>query len=282
MISILIRGLTSAPYHDCPICFSSIRPDQAIWSCSPSTPLIQNGQNEPSQYCWTSFHVKCIHSWADKSVKEVTEAWRARGEPHKKGDWRCPGCQAKRDIVPSGYWYNCFLIIDVCILMPISRCFCHSTSEPKPFRLATPHSCGNSCSRLRESGCGHPCPLQCHPGPCPPCQITTRPECYCPLKKVLAFRCGIDANAGRDLSCGNTCKRTLGCEKHACERVCHSGECNKCEVKDIARCWCGKEEKEIGCEEGKEQQCFVEGQPPWMGRFSCDRLCERCVYIFFI
>ena len=108
MISILIRGLTSAPYHDCPICFSSIRPDQAIWSCSPSSPLIQNGQDKPSQYCWTSFHVKCIRSWADKSVKEVKEAWRARGEPDKEGDWRCPGCQAKRDVVPSGYWYSYF------------------------------------------------------------------------------------------------------------------------------------------------------------------------------
>ena len=110
LISILIRKLTSAPYHDCPICFSPIRPDQAIWSCSPSSPLIQDGQNKPSQYCWTSFHVKCIHSWADKSVKEVAEAWRARGEPDKKGDWRCPGCQAKRDIVPSGYWYSLFFL----------------------------------------------------------------------------------------------------------------------------------------------------------------------------
>ncbi|KAF8814255.1 hypothetical protein BYT27DRAFT_6337901, partial [Phlegmacium glaucopus] len=246
LTSTLIRGLTSPPYHDCPICFSSIRPDQAIWSCSPSIPLIHNSQQGPSQYCWTSFHVRCIRSWADKSVKDVAEAWRARGEPDKKGDWRCPGCQAKREVVPTGYW-----------------CFCHSTSEPKPLRLATPHSCGSSCSRPRESGCGHPCPLQCHPGPCPPCQITTRPECYCPSKKVLAFRCGIDANAGRDLSCGNICKRTLGCKKHTCERVCHSGECNKCPVKDLARCRCGKEEKEMGCGEGKEEQCFVEGQPPW-------------------
>jgi transcriptional repressor NF-X1 len=48
----------------------------------------------------------------------------------------------------------------------------------------------------------------------------------------------------------------------------------------MARCWCGKEEKEIGCGEGEEQQCFVEGQPPWMGRFSCDNLCEGCAHIF--
>ena len=152
-------------------------------------------------------------------------------------------------------------------------------SEPKPLRLATPHSCGRSCSRQRESGCGHPCPLQCHPGPCPPCQITTRPHCYCPSKQVLAFRCGIDA--GRDLSCGNICRRKLSCGKHSCERVCHSGECDKCHVNDMARCWCGKEEREIRCGEGDEKECFVVGQPPWMGRFSCDEPCERYAFICF-
>ena len=284
LISTLIRGFTSTPYHDCPICFSSIRPDQATWSCSPSIPLVHNAEQGLSQYCWTSFHVKCIRSWADKSMKDVAEAWRARGEPDKKGDWRCPGCQAKRDIVPSGYWYAFFYQNPFGHISNtyICRCFCHSTSEPKPIRLATPHSCGNSCARPRESGCGHPCPLQCHPGPCPPCQITTHPECYCPLKKVLAFRCGVDANAERDLSCGNICKRTLDCKKHTCERVCHSGECDKCQVKDEARCWCGKEEKEIGCAEGKEEQCFVEGQSPWIGSFSCNKPCQRHSLVFFL
>ena len=43
-------------------------------------------------------------------MKDVAEAWRARGEPGKKGDWRCPGCQAKREVVPTAYWY-CFLLL---------------------------------------------------------------------------------------------------------------------------------------------------------------------------
>ncbi|KAH9477551.1 NF-X1-type zinc finger protein NFXL1 [Psilocybe cubensis] len=105
LTSSLIRNLSTPPYPDCPICFSSIRPDQAIWSCSPSIPIVTSSENQVAQYCWTSFHVKCIRSWADKSVKEVADAWRARGEPNKGGDWRCPGCQAKREAVPSGYWY---------------------------------------------------------------------------------------------------------------------------------------------------------------------------------
>lgn len=99
LTSRLIAALRTPPYPDCPICFSAIYPAQPIWSCSPSIPVI--GQE---QYCWTTFHLKCIRSWAGKSVKEVADAWRARGEMDKEGDWRCPGCQAKRAAVPSGYW----------------------------------------------------------------------------------------------------------------------------------------------------------------------------------
>ena len=104
LASSLIRNLSTPPYPDCPICFSAIRPDQAIWSCSPSLPIITSSEAQVQQYCWTSFHVRCIRSWAEKSVKEVADAWRARGDMDKKGDWRCPGCQAKREAIPSGYW----------------------------------------------------------------------------------------------------------------------------------------------------------------------------------
>ena len=103
LASTLIHALSTPPYPDCPICFSPIHPAQPTWSCSPSTPTIV-GQNEEVQYCWTTFHVKCIRSWASKSVKDIADAWRARGE-ERNGDWRCPGCQSRRETVPTGYWY---------------------------------------------------------------------------------------------------------------------------------------------------------------------------------
>ncbi|KAG6814580.1 hypothetical protein H0H92_000109 [Tricholoma furcatifolium] len=104
LTSRLIHDLRTPPYPDCPICFSEIHPLQRTWSCSPSIPVVRAGDDEgqEQQYCWTTFHVKCIGSWAAKNVKAVADAWTARGEPDKKGDWRCPGCQAKREIVPSG------------------------------------------------------------------------------------------------------------------------------------------------------------------------------------
>ncbi|KAF8872738.1 hypothetical protein BD779DRAFT_1613762 [Infundibulicybe gibba] len=263
LTSTLIHALRTPPYPDCPICFSSIHPSQPVWSCSPSIPVITIGPDVAAQYCWTTFHMKCIRAWAGKSVREVQDAWRARGE-ERGGEWRCPGCQGKREEVPNDYW-----------------CFCGAMPEPKPPRLATPHSCGNPCSRVRESGCGHACPLTCHPGPCPPCQVTTQLHCYCPRQKPLMIRCGVDQGQGRDLSCGEPCQRMLACGKHKCEKPCHKGSCDSCAVVDQAKCWCGKVEKEVGCGVGEEVVSITinpNGQEErWSGRFSCDNICDRYV-----
>jgi transcriptional repressor NF-X1 len=109
LASTLIYALRTPPYPDCPICFSPIHPGQPTWSCSPSIPISSGADtddqkgNDNGQCCWTTFHVKCIREWARKSVKEVEDALRARGE-NRRGEWRCPGCQAKREDIPSGYW----------------------------------------------------------------------------------------------------------------------------------------------------------------------------------
>ena len=292
LVSSLIRGLSAVPYVDCFICFSSIKPDQAIWSCSPSLPIIVSSANPDgsapavqvqAQYCWTSFHIHCIRSWADKNVKEVAEAFRARGEPDKKGNWRCPGCQGKREIVPQGYRYGLLFLLEYPYLCDF-RCFCGSTPEPKRRALSAPHSCGGYCSRPRESGCGHPCPLKCHPGPCPPCQVTTHLKCYCPRQKILTFTCGIDTKEnlrsraqgkGRNLSCGEVCGRQLNCGIHKCDKLCHDGDCGSCAIEEEGRCFCGKEAKAVLCGQGGRAECFVEGTEPWTGRYACGQICQR-------
>jgi transcriptional repressor NF-X1 len=104
LTSTLIHSLRTSPYPDCPICFNAIHPAQPTWSCSPSIPVNSDGKPaETGQCCWNVFHLKCIRAWASKSVKEVADAWRARGE-ERQGDWRCPGCQSKRTAVPMSYW----------------------------------------------------------------------------------------------------------------------------------------------------------------------------------
>ena len=96
LTSILTFSLSNPPFPECMICFNPIRPEQPTWSCS-------SREEKEAQSCWNTFHLKCIHPWAEKSVKDFEEAWRARGE-EKRGEWRCPGCQSKREIVPRKYW----------------------------------------------------------------------------------------------------------------------------------------------------------------------------------
>ncbi|KAF9266718.1 hypothetical protein L218DRAFT_921323 [Marasmius fiardii PR-910] len=243
LTSNLIRALRNPPYADCPICFNSIHPPQPTWSCSPLTPIIAEEKGERKdvdehdpQYCWTTFHLKCIRSWSEKSYNDVKAAWIARGEEGKGGEWRCPGCQGRRSALTNGYW-----------------CFCGSTPHPNN-RLATPHSCGNPCSRPRSS-CSHPCSLLCHPGPCPPCKVTLETVCGCIRKQVLVVKCGENKDQhGRtkeaSVSCGATCSKTLNCGKHQCQQKCHLGECARCEDKAVIACWCGKHSREGRCGEG--------------------------------
>jgi transcriptional repressor NF-X1 len=96
LTSVLIFSLSTPPFPECMICFNPIRPEQPTWSCSPR-------EEKEAQSCWNTFHLKCIQPWAEKNVKDIEEAWRARGE-ERKGEWRCPGCQSKREIVPRKYW----------------------------------------------------------------------------------------------------------------------------------------------------------------------------------
>lgn len=161
-----------------------------------------------------------------------------------------------------------------------TRCFCNTTQDPKLTRLATPHSCGNPCARIRESGCGHPCPLPCHPGPCPPCQVTIRLQCYCPRKRIDAFKCGTErGKSKRDLSCGEPCGRLLNCRKHNCTKICHEGDCEPCCVVENVSCLCVKEKKDMLCGEGEAHLCEVKGPngdvQKWTGRWTCSNICDR-------
>ena len=146
LVAAFSRGTSEEDLLDCPICFSSLTSGAPTWSCSPLTS--SSSEDDPvhtdhgaSSCCWTTFHLKCIKAWASKSVHETAEAYANRGLTGRPGEWRCPGCQTRRSIVPYEY-----------------RCFCGRVVDPRPGRLSTPHSCGESCQRSRGT-CDHACPL---------------------------------------------------------------------------------------------------------------------------
>jgi transcriptional repressor NF-X1 len=271
LASKLIRGLTTRPFLECPICFSDLLPAQAIWSCLPTYSSVSPGSADTT-CCYTPFHLSCMQDWSSRSLKEARERARDRtaGEAAPI-TWRCPGCQKHRESTVTNY-----------------QCFCGRIKHLKATEenrgtgsIAVPHSCGQSCSRKR-SYCDHPCPLPCHPGPCPPCNISLVIPCAS-HEHPLAVKCSAvrGGNASAP-TCDEVCNRVQDCghPEHRCLEPCHEGPCQECKVQEQVLCFCGKEEKSVKCgwKKADEVECGVrEGDVDrtWRARFGCGNECGR-------
>ncbi|KHJ90081.1 NF-X1 type zinc finger, partial [Oesophagostomum dentatum] len=185
--------------------------------------------------CYHLFHISggCIINWAKKSKEEDNK-------------WRCPTCQTKYEAIP----YNYF-------------CFCHKERNPTSRLGETPHSCGNVCGGRRAPGCPHPCNEPCHPGPCPECPVMLTRRCNCGAIQK-AIRCGSTV----EVKCDKVCDRLLACGEHRCARVCHEGDCDKCEVVVKQDCFCGSSSREIACFERDGSEHYSCGAP-CKGLYSC-------------
>lgn len=125
-------------------------------------------------------------------------------------NWTCPNCNfayAERNL-------------------PRYKCFCGKFEEPEYNPLILPHSCGEYCEKKKHKDCTHDtCEINCHPGACPPCNISVSVKCYCE-KEAKYVPCMI---AGRSqFSCQDECGRLLNCGIHRCEKMCHAGPCEPC------------------------------------------------------
>lgn len=271
LASRLIRGLTTRPFLECPICFSDLLPSQAIWSCLPTYSSVSPSSADTT-CCYTPFHLSCMQDWSSRSLKEARE--KARDRP--AGDqspitWRCPGCQKHRETTVTNY-----------------QCFCgrikhlKATAENRGSgSIAVPHSCGQSCSRKR-SYCSHPCPLPCHPGPCPPCNVSLVIPCAS-HEHPLTVKCS--AVHGANVSaptCDELCNRVQDCghPEHRCLEPCHEGPCQECQIKERVLCFCGKEEKSVKCgwKRADQVDCGIregDSERTWLARFGCGRECGR-------
>lgn len=118
-----------------------------------------------------------------------------------------------------------------------------------PTNQVAPHSCADICSRKRNT-CSHSCPLPCHPGPCPPCQVAL--VVPCPSHNYpLTVKCHMSSNKSTSMTpvCGTDCGRELPCGNmdHMCDSPCHYGPCRPCEVLETVRCYCGNHSKQEAC-----------------------------------
>ncbi|KAH8675312.1 hypothetical protein BX600DRAFT_377735 [Xylariales sp. PMI_506] len=248
------EDITNGQY-ECVICTNEVLANSRVWSCS---------------ICWTVAHMSCVKKWHTNQMKKPEQP-----DAPLPTSWRCPGCNSSLTEEPSSY-----------------HCWCGKEVNPKSIPGLPPHSCGQTCSKPRST-CPHPCSsLVCHAGPCPPCgMMGPSISCFCG-KQTSTKRCG-ETDYANGWSCLEACGDLLPCGEHECPRPCHSGLCGSCEILMPSLCYCGKEFKDIPCEQrGDRIPSFNYGQvashaldalpkteengESWFtGAFPCDAECGR-------
>ncbi|CAB0008504.1 unnamed protein product [Nesidiocoris tenuis] len=225
----------------CLICIATIKRADQIWSCSS---------------CYGFFHLLCVQRWGKDSIAHQKMAEDERSIASKKQYfWPCPKCRKNytHESVPQRY-----------------ECFCRQVLDP-PFQpWLVPHSCGNVCGKDLVPSCGHTCLLLCHPGPCPPCPKMVKSRCYCANGGEKMVRCSY-----KEWSCGQRCSRRLACKKHACQSVCHPGDCPQCDKTSMMACDCGLESRLTPCSKLSWTCSKVCSKPFDCGIHVCDRTCHK-------
>ena len=226
--------------YECCICTDDVIRSDQVWSCT---------------LCWTVVHMKCVKAWFKNQKSHDMQS----NEPVREALWRCPGCNSKLSDDPGSY-----------------HCWCGKDISPRPAPASLPpHSCGQTCLKPRQT-CPHQCPLQCHAGPCPPCNLMGPTQsCFC--GKDAAQKLCRDTDYENGWSCGQVCDDYLTCGQHTCQKPCHAGLCGQCDAKVEATCYCSKVEKEI--------LCFEQDEPGYTfsqklgqeieGTFDCKQECGR-------
>ncbi|KAH7072924.1 hypothetical protein BKA63DRAFT_53784 [Paraphoma chrysanthemicola] len=241
-------------HYECAICTEEIkRHSRGVWSC---------------RTCWTVFHLGCIKKWSTNEGSAAATQQAQDGEIPPPRQWRCPGCNLPKDVMPKSF-----------------HCWCEKELEPKALPGLPPFSCGQTCARPRvlPKSCPHPCPVTCHAGPCPPCGLMG-PEkfCFCG-KKSMRRRC-VDTDYEHGWGCGEVCGELMSCGQHRCSRPCHEGPCGACEVRVPARCYCGQIQKDILCHDRAEEKSSSHAHvaadgtsttEQWIGTFECPNTCSR-------
>ena len=130
------------------------------------------------------------------------------------------------------------------------------------------------------------CHLLCHPVNCDPCNVMLQMQCHCG-REQKSLLCGSfyttsgtaqKLDIDRFLRCEQICGRMSSCGLHACERQCHTGDCEDCGLLREKTCYCGKHSKNSPCggavQAKARQLCHSSGKKvSWQGEYSCGQPC---------
>lgn len=271
---------------ECVICLDRIRRQAPLWNCHT---------------CYTITHLHCARKWAGHTVENNTDessnnikntnpvcpkcrmsidhttlfnyCYCSRRKAPSIEPGIVPGscgepCRKSLGAPGSACPHKCTLLCHPgpcppCVaLRPPQSCFCGKQTIVRTCGESKgTASCGKKCGRLRP--CGHPCDLECHPGPCDECSISVSLRCYCGNKEV-ELPCSVNGFA-----CGGICGKPLDCNVHLCSALCHEGPCDPCIWSPSVwqTCACGKQD--LSATEQKSRSSCTDPIP------SCGQVCER-------
>nr|CCC89923.1 unnamed protein product [Trypanosoma congolense IL3000] len=232
--------------YECSICSEPIRLRDRLWTCA---------------MCFGVLHLPCVKNWVHVFIEERKKSDASHPAPTSSStpvdEFRCPLCQSSAPVSSASVY----------------KCFCGKTTEPPADPSLLQGSCGEMCEKHhRDDHCSHHCTLMCHPGPCPPCQLTRVQSCFCGKSdKIVGCSSGAQA-----FECDEVCGKLLDCEKHFCGVLCHEGPCPVCTRSSVSRCFCGAEEKTRYCTDSKPYSCGKPCSKPLnCGKHLCLSLCHK-------
>ncbi|CUM66527.1 uncharacterized protein PRCAT00004194001 [Priceomyces carsonii] len=186
------------------------------------------------QECFRVYDLDCIKAWA------------LRGSSTDKTNktWRCPSCNTAISQIPKKF-----------------SCWCGKVNNPEKDSVI-PFSCGNPCT-FKHEDCIHSCSSICHPGNHPTCgAMGPIMKCHCGLEE-RQLPCLITPYSD-GWRCDNECSVSLCAFGHRCPRACHLGFCGPCQKQTTAKCYCGKEDLLLECNELRPEKCL-----DWIGVGQC-------------
>ena len=227
----------------CIICLSELHAADPIWSC---------------EVCCCDFHLSCMRSWLHESEKKSRLGkcpGCQQGLMHSSGlryqcwgrhvDWdsaqgpegRAPAhscgqiCMRARG---AGCDHPCESVChrgrcDPCgHLRSDVRCAGdHATYEPFPCGSQPPVKCTLRCDAPLD--CGHTCAAACHAGAHPVCHVPVAKDCACGKRRAASVdpaTAGVVVPCSQQvIQCESICGKLRACGAHACQRRCHTGDC---------------------------------------------------------
>eukprot|EP00116_Pleurobrachia_bachei_P001363 sb/3461625/ len=187
-------------------------------------------------------------------------------------------------------------------------------TTPRTSCLDPVPTCKKICRKVLECGseAGHVCQSVCHEGPCPDCEDKSVVSCRCEIttqsiacseipadgvrcgkicykkKSCGRHRCTIECCLEDNHVCMYPCGKTLSCQEHKCEDLCHKGHCMPCLESNFNEvfCTCGatRLEPPIACGTAPPKcdlPCTREHSCPHPFDHTChyDPTCPPCVQL---